>query len=204
MFKILYSFAFLLFAIHPSFATEPCLGLGNDVNMCSDVKDKNVVGENLELCCNDPITGFYRNGFCQTGKQDVGTHVVCAKVTQEFLEFSASKGNDLMTPFPDYNFPGLKDGDKWCLCANRWTEALEAGVAPPLVLEATHSKMLEYAEIEVLKKHAYSEEKAAKISMANAYQFTFKAIDGTDMPLYDFKGKALLIVNTASQKNSLV
>ncbi|MEM6812617.1 MAG: DUF2237 domain-containing protein [Pseudomonadota bacterium] len=118
------------------------------------VEDKNVLGSQLELCCSDPITGFYRNGFCQTGSQDVGTHVACAKVTDEFLEFSKSRGNDLSTPRPEFSFPGLKAGDKWCLCASRWTEALEAGVAPLLNLKATHEKMLEYAEIEVLKKYA--------------------------------------------------
>lgn len=118
-----------------------------------EITDRNVLGGQLALCCSDPLTGFYRNGFCQTGAQDVGTHVVCTKVTQEFLEFSKLLGNDLITPISDFGFPGL-NGDKWCLCANRWTEALEAGVAPPLVLEATHEKMLEHTEIEVLKKHA--------------------------------------------------
>ena len=122
--------------------------------MCAKVTDKNVLGTDLQLCCTDPMTGFYRNGFCQTGVQDVGTHVACAEVTEEFLEFSKSRGNDLMTPPPEFRFPGLKPGDKWCLCAVRQTEALEAGVAPLLVLEATHQKMLEYAEIEVLKKYA--------------------------------------------------
>ena len=118
------------------------------------VTDTNVLGGPLQLCCNAPVTGFFRNGFCQTGHQDIGTHVVCAQMTQEFLEFSKSQGNDLMTPVPDYNFSGLKNGDKWCLCASRWLQALEAGLAPPLFLEATHQNMLEYAEIEVLKKHA--------------------------------------------------
>ncbi|MEM6780585.1 MAG: DUF2237 domain-containing protein [Pseudomonadota bacterium] len=122
--------------------------------MCAKVDDKNVLGGDLQMCCNDPVTGFYRNGFCQTGMQDVCTHVACAIVTEEFLEFSKSQGNDLITSRPEYDFPGLKPGDKWCLCAARWTEALEAGVAPPLVLEASHEKMLEYAEIEVLKKYA--------------------------------------------------
>ena len=121
--------------------------------MSLEIKDKNVLGTVLQLCCADPVTGFYRNGFCQTGQQDVGTHVACAVVTKEFLDFSKSRGNDLTTPYPAYNFPGLKPGDQWCLCAERWTEALEAGVAPPLILEATHEAMREYAEIEVLKMY---------------------------------------------------
>ena len=119
----------------------------------SESEDKNILGTALKLCCDNPVTGFYRNGFCQTGKQDVGSHVVCAIVTQEFLDFSKSRGNDLTTPNPAYAFPGLKPGDKWCLCATRWTEALEFGVAPALDLEATHEKMREYAELEVLKKY---------------------------------------------------
>lgn len=194
----------------PSAIAQPaCLGLGEDTNMCAEVTDKNVLGSTLELCCSDPITGFYRNGFCQTGTQDIGTHVACARVTDEFLEFSKAQGNDLITPAPQYNFPGLKDGDKWCLCASRWTQALEASVAPPLVLEATHEKMLEYAEIEVLKKHAIANDKdevsmeekseAIQQTKANAYQFEFTSIDGKPMPLRDFEGKTLLVVNTASQ-----
>lgn len=118
-----------------------------------ETEDINVLGTPLKLCCNSPVTGFYRNGFCQTGKQDIGSHVACAIVTKEFLEFSKSRGNDLTTPNPAYDFPGLNPGDKWCLCASRWTEALEAGLAPALDLEATHEKMREYAEIEVLKKY---------------------------------------------------
>lgn len=114
----------------------------------------NVLGTALECCCTDPVTGFYRDGFCQTGAADVGSHVVCAIVTNEFLLFSRNKGNDLITPVPVYGFPGLKEGDRWCLCATRWLEALEQGVAPPIVLEATHQKMLEWADIEVLKRHA--------------------------------------------------
>lgn len=125
--------------------------------MCAAANDKNVLGTELQMCCQDPMTGFYRNGFCQTGNADVGTHIVCAQVTQEFLEFSRARGNDLITARPEYRFPGLKPGDKWCLCAERWTEALEEGLAPPILLEATHEKMLEYAEIEVLKRHALTE-----------------------------------------------
>jgi uncharacterized protein (DUF2237 family) len=112
---------------------------------------KNVLGTPLQKCCDSPKTGFYRDGFCHTGPQDVGTHVACAIVTKEFLDFTKSKGNDLMTPRPDWNFPGLKPGDKWCLCALRWLEARKAGVAPKLDLEATHEKMLEFANLEQLK-----------------------------------------------------
>jgi uncharacterized protein len=114
---------------------------------------KNVIDGNLEVCCNSPMTGFYRDGFCRTGGQDFGSHVVCAQVTSEFLEFTKSQGNDLSTPVPDFNFPGLKPGDRWCLCASRWQEALEAGVAPPVILSATHARALEVVSLEELKKH---------------------------------------------------
>lgn len=114
--------------------------------------NKNVLGTQLKKCCNSPKTGFYRDGFCQTGKEDLGTHVACAKVTNEFLEFTKSRGNDLITPRPDFNFPGLKPGDKWCLCALRWLEAKKMGVAPSLDLEATHEKMLEFVNLDELRK----------------------------------------------------
>ena len=115
---------------------------------------KNVIGGNLEACCTSPMTGFYRDGFCRTGGQDFGSHVVCAEVTLEFLEFTKSHGNDLSTPVPDFNFPGLKPGDRWCLCASRWQEALNAGVAPPVILSATHARALEMVSLDELKKHA--------------------------------------------------
>lgn len=159
--------------------------------------NKNVFGGALALCCNDPKTGFYRNGFCQTGSQDVGTHVACAIVTDEFLEFTKTRGNDLITPRPEYNFPGLKAGDKWCLCANRWLEAHEAGLAPKLVLESTHEKMRDYAEIEVLKNYAHNA--APPMTMAGAYLYSFTSIDGAPMPLSSYAGQVMLIVNTASQ-----
>lgn len=104
---------------------------------------KNVLGTNLEICCTSPLTGFYRDGFCSTGGQDFGMHVVCAQMTPAFLEFTKSQGNDLSTPVPQFNFPGLQPGDCWCLCAARWQEAFEAGVAPPVVLAATHARALE-------------------------------------------------------------
>ncbi|MEH2063814.1 MAG: DUF2237 domain-containing protein [Nostoc sp.] len=115
---------------------------------------KNVIDGNLEVCCNSPVTGFYRDGFCRTGGQDFGSHVVCAQVTSEFLEFTKSRGNDLSTAVPDFNFPGLKPGDRWCLCASRWQEALEAGVAPPVILSATHARALEVVSLDELKKYA--------------------------------------------------
>lgn len=115
---------------------------------------KNVLGGELETCCTSPMTGFYRDGICRTGVGDVGTHVVCAQVSEEFLEFTKSRGNDLSTPVPMSNFPGLKPGDRWCLCASRWQEALEAGVAPAVILSATHTSALEYVSLDELKQHA--------------------------------------------------
>jgi uncharacterized protein (DUF2237 family) len=115
---------------------------------------RNVLGGPLATCCTAPLTGFYRDGSCHTGPQDVGTHVVCAQVSREFLDFSVARGNDLVTPVPQFHFPGLKPGDKWCLCALRWKEAFDAGVAPPVVLAATHEKALEFVSLEALKRHA--------------------------------------------------
>lgn len=115
---------------------------------------KNVLGGELNSCCTDPMTGFFRDGFCHTHEQDVGTHVVCAVMTDEFLDFTRSRGNDLTTPRPEFDFPGLKAGDGWCLCVLRWKEAYEAGVAPPVKLEATHEKALNYVTLEALKSHA--------------------------------------------------
>lgn len=115
---------------------------------------RNVLGEPLQSCSMDPLTGFYRDGCCRTGPEDVGLHTVCAVMTEEFLAFSKSRGNDLSTPRPEWGFPGLSAGDQWCLCALRWVEALQAGCAPRLVLAATHASMLEHAELDVLKAHA--------------------------------------------------
>lgn len=117
---------------------------------------KNVLGTPLVPCSYDPLTGYYRDGCCNTDAHDHGTHVVCARVTQEFLVFSLERGNDLMTPRPEYRFAGLQPGDRWCLCAARWREALGAGVAPPVVLESTHEKALEFASLEQFKAHAYT------------------------------------------------
>jgi uncharacterized protein (DUF2237 family) len=115
---------------------------------------RNVLGGVLDLCSSAPLTGFYRDGCCHTGPEDAGRHVVCALVSAEFLSFSKARGNDLSTPRPEYRFPGLKPGDRWCLCALRWAEALEAGVAPPVVLEATHQAALRYVSLADLKSHA--------------------------------------------------
>ena len=115
---------------------------------------KNVLGEPLESCSTDPVTGYYRDGCCRTGSGDVGVHVVCAEMTAEFLVFSQARGNDLSTPNPMYQFPGLVAGDRWCLCAQRWQEALLAGVAPPVVLASTHISALEFVDLEDLEAHA--------------------------------------------------
>tara|TARA_B110000503_G_scaffold68688_1_gene107266 strand:+ start:79 stop:441 length:363 start_codon:yes stop_codon:yes gene_type:complete len=116
--------------------------------------EKNVFGEPLDVCCTNPMTGYFRDGMCRTVTQDTGTHTVCAIITDEFLQFSASRGNDLITPIPYYQFPGLKAGDKWCLCVTRWIQAEKAGKAPKIILEATHEKSLEYTQLDTLVKYA--------------------------------------------------
>jgi uncharacterized protein (DUF2237 family) len=119
---------------------------------------RNVLGSNLEPCCMKPLTGFYRDGFCQTGPEDRGSHVICAEMTAEFLAFSRARGNDLSTPAPIFQFPGLQPGDRWCLCALRWREALEAGLAPPVILAATHASALDYVSLADLEAHALTQE----------------------------------------------
>ena len=114
----------------------------------------NALGTELEECGLDPVTGFLRDGNCSTGPQDLGSHTVCAIVDEAFLEYSRSAGNDLITPIPEYGFPGLKPGDRWCLCASRWKQAYEAGCAPPIYLRATHERALELIELDVLKQFA--------------------------------------------------
>ena len=116
-------------------------------------KPKNVLGGELKCCCLKPLTGFYRDGFCKTGADDRGSHTICVRVTDEFLAFSKSRGNDLSTPRPEFQFPGLVDGDKWCLVAMRWQEALEAGAAPNVVLDATHEAALQHVSLEDLRKY---------------------------------------------------
>ena len=115
---------------------------------------KNVLGGELESCCTDPMTGFYRDGYCKTGVDDTGRHTVCVRVTDEFLAFSKAAGNDLSTPRPEWAFPGLKHGDKWCLCMLRWKEALEHGMAPQVFLNATHEHALTVIRLEDLKEYA--------------------------------------------------
>jgi uncharacterized protein (DUF2237 family) len=114
---------------------------------------KNVLGEKLKLCCSSPVTGFYRDGFCQTGDRDLGIHVVCAEVTDEFLDYTKNQGNDLRTPAPTFNFVGLKSGDRWCLCASRWKESLDAGFAPPVDLAATHEAALKFVSLDELRQY---------------------------------------------------
>lgn len=115
---------------------------------------KNVLGAALQPCGFDPLTGFFRDGCCHTSAEDFGRHTVCAVMTAPFLQFSLERGNDLVTPRPEFRFPGLKPGDRWCLCAGRWREAAEAGIAPPVVLEATHERSLEVVALADLEYHA--------------------------------------------------
>lgn len=115
---------------------------------------RNVLGGKLETCSNDPLTGFYRSGCCDTGEEDAGSHTLCAVMTREFLDFTTRQGNDLCTPAPWAGFPGLKPGDRWCICVGRWKDALDADVAPPVILEATHQEALEVVSLEDLLRHA--------------------------------------------------
>lgn len=117
-------------------------------------KPKNVLGSELRSCCTDPMTGFYRDGYCRTGADDQGRHTVCIVATDEFLDYSKRVGNDLSTPMPQYDFPGVKDGDKWCLCVTRWQQALEDDMAPLVDLEATHESALQVVQLEDLKQYA--------------------------------------------------
>lgn len=115
---------------------------------------KNVLGGDLQSCCTDPMTGFYRTGRCDTGAGDLGLHIVCCEMTDEFLAFSKAAGNDLSTPVPEFGFPGLTAGDRWCVCMPRWVEAYEAGMAPRVYLEATHMSALEHIDLEILREFA--------------------------------------------------
>jgi uncharacterized protein (DUF2237 family) len=117
-------------------------------------RDRNVLGGPIEACSMAPRTGFYRDGCCNTGPEDLGLHIVCAQVTREFLDFARGRGNDLITPAPQFGFPGLKPGDRWCVCAATWRQAYEAGVAPPVVLRATHEETLAVVPLSALKEHA--------------------------------------------------
>lgn len=119
---------------------------------------KNVLGGDLQACSMDPVTGFFRDGCCHNSKEDKGMHTVCAVMTKDFLVYSRSMGNDLVTPRLEYQFPGLKEGDRWCLCLGRWVEAFDAGFAPSVVLEATHSSVCEFIDREVLERFAWHSE----------------------------------------------
>lgn len=116
---------------------------------------KNVLGADLASCSYDPLTGYFRDGCCNTDATDQGSHVICVRVTREFLAFSSARGNDLTTPLPQHRFAGLRPGDRWCLCALRWREALEAAVAPPVILEATHVNALQFVTLAQLQKHRF-------------------------------------------------
>jgi uncharacterized protein (DUF2237 family) len=149
-----------LFFITPSVATEP-QSLDLKVASCrswrtrfNSIVPTNVLGTELQCCCRDPMTGFFRDGYCRTGPEDAGLHTVCVQATREFLDFSVLDGNDLVTPHPEWGFPGLEPGDKWCVCVTRWKDALEHNVAAPVVLEATHSSALEFVTLEELQAHA--------------------------------------------------
>ena len=122
--------------------------------MCYEKNAINVLGTSLVPCSVDPITGFYRDGYCKTFNNDSGEHIICSEVTDRFLNFSKSRGNDLSTAVPEYNFDGLKEGDRWCLCADRWLEALQFNMAPKILLESTHSKMLGKIDFNILKKYS--------------------------------------------------
>ena len=134
------------------------LGLQGQDNGMEETRQINVLGGELETCSNDPVTGFTRTGRCEKVASDRGQHQLCAEVTEEFLQYSKKQGNDLITPRPEHNFPGLEPGDHWCLCTGRWLEAREAGKAPPVVLEATHRNVLNHVEMETLEDYAASSE----------------------------------------------
>ena len=123
--------------------------------MTTTTTSLNVLGTPLVPCSYDPLTGYFRDGCCETDESDTGSHLVCARVTQAFLDFSLARGNDLITPRPQWRFSGLRAGDRWCLCVNRWKEALDAGVAPPVVLESTHQNATRLVALEVLRAHAF-------------------------------------------------
>ena len=122
--------------------------------MCNNLNAKNVLGTKLISCSLDPVTGFYRDGYCNTFKNDPGKHIICSIVNNEFLMFSKNRGNDLISAVPEYNFKGLKDGDRWCLCADRWIEAYNNKIAPLISLESTHIDMLEKIDFNTLKKYS--------------------------------------------------
>ena len=129
-------------------------GIGNQEEEGNGWQQINVLGEPIQPCSHDPLTGFYRSGCCETGDDDRGVHTICVIATEEFLEFSKSVGNDLSTPMPHFNFQGLKPGNQWCLCALRWVQALKMGAAPKVVLKSTHMRTLNYVSLDILKQYA--------------------------------------------------
>ena len=143
----------------------------------------NVLGEPLKDCGRDPLTGFFRNGCCDTSEEDFGMHTVCARMTSTFLEFSKSQGNDLSTPRPEFGFDGLQPGDRWCLCAARWQEAYEAGMAPEVFLESTHQATLKVVELDNLQKHA---------------------VDVNYSPLYLFHFLFFVVIHTSRSKSCMM
>lgn len=134
--------------------TPACLGIGPEAAVSATSGERNVAGEPLTVCSQQPLTGYYRDGLCRTGSDDRGIHVVCAEMTPAFLAFTQQQGNDLSTPRPTVGFPGLRPGDRWCLCAARWEEARRAGVAPPVVLPSTHAAALQVSTAANLQAHA--------------------------------------------------
>ena len=150
--KILMSILFTLMYLGTS--AQQYTNMSKSNGTTESVKPKNVLGGELESCCFEPLTGYFRDGYCRTDYSDRGTHTVCAIMTDEFLEYTKSQGNDLSTPFPEFNFPGLKSGDKWCLCASRWLEAYYAGAAPKVNLAATHEKTLKIVGLDILREYA--------------------------------------------------
>lgn len=140
-------------ALVPLLVLIAVAGFIDNLPQSSDMEELNVYGEKLETCSEDPKTGYTRTGKCEKVQGDSGQHQLCAKVTEEFLQYSKEKGNDLITPRPEMNFPGLEPGDRWCLCTGRWLQALEAGKAPPVVLEATHQNVLNHVDMETLEEY---------------------------------------------------
>ena len=155
----------------PQRSAPQCLGLPpidqnqmakNQQSSSSSKKALNVLDTPLQSCGTNPITGFERDGFCHTGSRDRGVHVVCAQMTEAFLSYTRSQGNDLSSPAPRYGFPGLKPGDRWCLCASRWMQAVKVGVAPPIKLESTEAKALRYAPLSLLQSYACVDHQASE------------------------------------------
>jgi uncharacterized protein (DUF2237 family) len=147
--------------LHKPKQLRPSLSPNTTMTVRIGLHAQNVLGTKLLPCSLAPLTGYYRTGCCDTGADDTGVHTVCVVLTLDFLAFSRSRGNDLTTPMPQFNFPGLKPGDRWCLCASRWKEALDAGCAPKVILESTHKETLRFVTLEELKRHALGDHPTA-------------------------------------------